>query len=120
MFAQGSLLAQMDLGDTDITVLFTATMRTEVTRIQVVNTTSNDSSFRLYHRVEDGDVDSSNALMYNQDVDGHSHYMHASPGAGSGIMMSPGDRLAVKAADADRLMINIYGITVDRTGQSNG
>ena len=110
MFAQGSLLAQVRPSASASTA-YTSTLRTEVTRIVVCNTTSNNATFSLYHDDDGTTYNQTTALYYDQTISGATSVSIASQAMGGGFMMARGASLGVKSGTDAALTFSIYGVT---------
>lgn len=109
--AQGSRLASVLPGDTADTLLFTATMDTEVTRLFVCNVSGGAATFDLYH-VEAGDIVSAeSALFFNQPVAIGETLQVFADAPNSGIQLKAGDELWGASSVGSALAFNLYGVT---------
>lgn len=112
--AQGELLAQLRPSVTTPVILFTATLRTEITLIIACIDSNGPSSttVSVYHDVGGLVFDDTNiivrqtrsALTQGSNVFQANH-------AGSGIHLAPGDSIGVAAGEADDVTFSLYGIT---------
>ena len=111
MLIQGSLLAQVQASASASTA-FTATLRTEITRITICNTTGNDRKFRLFHD-DSGSATYGvlNALRYDQTASAHRSVEIVALTPSSGYMLKRGGRLGIEADVGAALTYSIYGVT---------
>ncbi len=110
MFAKGSQLAQVRPSATASTV-YTATLRTEVTRIMVCNTTANNVGYDIYHDDDGTTYAQATALYYSQSISGNTTHAITFDGAGGGIFLARGGALGVKPSVDLAVTFSIYGIT---------
>ena len=110
MFAKGSQLSQIRPSASAATA-YTATLRTEVTRIMVCNTTANSVGFDVYHDDDGTTYAQGTALYYSQSVSGNATFAITFDGAGGGIFMQRGASLGVKPSVDLALTFSVYGIT---------
>lgn len=109
--AQGSRIASVLPGTTADTLLFTATMDTEVTRMYVANVSGGAALMDLYH-VADGDTLSvGEALYFNKSIAVGDTFVLFSDAPNSGIQLKAGDTLWGASSVASALAFNIYGAT---------
>jgi len=113
MFAQGSQLAQFRASASAATA-YTATLRTEVTRIVVCNTTTSDAVFDLYHDDDGSTYTVATALYYERTVSARTSFVISSEAIGSGIAVEQGGRLGFKGTPDNACTVSMYGVTEDR------
>lgn len=113
MFAQGSQLAQVR-GSASASTAYTATLRTEVTRIVVCNVTTSDATFDIYHDDDGSTYTVATALYYERTVSAKTSFVISSEAIGSGISIEQGGRLGVKTSTDLAVTFSIYGVTEDR------
>lgn len=102
-YARGGLLAQDEIAFADSAeTLFTATVPTEITRIQIV-TAAGDLD--IYHDDTGGTTADATTQIFDALND---HW--ASPGAGSGIFVNTGGKILVDA-NTGNVSVALYGIT---------
>ncbi len=82
-YAPSSLLAQVRPSNTTAATAFTASLRTEITRILVANTSASAATLRLFH------------------LDG------------AGITLLPSGTLGVRSGTGNALTFNVYGTVAD-------
>ena len=111
MFAVGSLLAQVRIPNTTPTVIFTATLATEITRIHMTNTSGNSVTVRVFHNDENGTFTEAQALYWERSIDSNNFFAITSPAAGSGIILTGGGSFAIRASVADAITVSVYGVT---------
>ena len=114
MFATGILLAQHRLADTDSTKVFTASMPTEITRMQIVNTSLGDTSISIYHnpKANAGNTPDNDNIVSLLNVGASETAEWAIPSAGAGLQLTDGDEIWVGASVASAVTVSIYGVTI--------
>lgn len=113
-FASGSLLAQVRPGVTTAVEAFAATLRTEVMRIVVCNTTGSAANFSLFHDDAGGSTfDQTTALHYVQSVPANSTIEIVADAIGGGIMLNIDGQIGVQSGTASALTYSIYGVTAN-------
>lgn len=96
---------------TSAAVIFTASQRTELTRIVVCNTTGTDATFKLFHDDDGTTVDESTALYYNVSVAANKSEVIVSPSIDGGITVSKDGTIGFATGTANALTITGYGKT---------
>lgn len=109
--AQGSRLASVRPTNTADTLLFTATLDTEVTLAFITNVTAGALAFRLHHVVEGGSVSLDNALYYDHAIAANDTFKEFVASANAGIQLKTGDALWVRSSSANGIAFNVYGVT---------
>ncbi len=109
--AQGSRLASVLPGTTADTLLFTATMDTEVTRLFVCNVSGGAAVMDLYHVDDGGIVAAACALFFNQSIAAGATLQVFADAPNSGIQLKAGDELWGNSSVASALAFNLYGVT---------
>ena len=110
MFNQGSQLAQIQPSASASTA-FTATLRTEVTRIMVCNVSGSGATFDIYHDDDGTTFDGTTALFWQANIPSNSTVEVLSETLGSGVMMARGGSIGVKASINQSLTFTLYGVT---------
>lgn len=108
--AQGSRLASVLPGTTADTLLFTATMDTEVTRIFVCNVSGGAAAADLYHVQAGATLSLADAIFFNKSVAAGDTLQVFADATNSGIQLKAGDELWC-AGPANALAFNVYGVT---------
>lgn len=97
ILASGSLLSQDEITTSATpTLVFTASMRTEVTLILMANYGSNAEDLRIYHDDSGGSTYDATTLIYAGNVSGN-ETLQLNFFPGSGIVLSEGGQIAVEA-----------------------
>ena len=110
-YAPGNLLGQARLSNTDAAVLYTAVVRTEITRLIVANVTSSAASFRLHHDQGGSTFDESNALIYDFEIAANGFFDSLqSYNTGNGITLVPTDTLGIRSGTGNALTFSVYGV----------
>lgn len=112
MFAKGSQLAQINPSASASTA-YTSTLRTELTRIVVCNTTVNTVGFSIYHDDDGTTYAAGTALYSDQSISGNTSFSIGFDGFGGGIHMARGASIGVKSSVDQALTFSIYGVTED-------
>lgn len=109
--AQGALLGQLRPADTAQNLLFTAKMRTEISRLLICNNTAAGVTFRVFHRNPPTVAGLDNALFYDKVIAANDTFVLDANSLGSGIQMESDDELVVVSGTAGALTFSAYGIT---------
>jgi len=112
MFSQGSQLAQIRVSASASTAV-TTTLRTEVTRIFVCNTSSSIATFSIYHDEDGTTYDETTALFFGATIEANTTVDIISDTLGAGIMMMRGASLGINSDTDNALTFSIYGVTED-------
>ena len=113
-YAPGNLLAQSRLSDINAATLYTATIKTEITRIIIANTTGSAATFRLFHDQGGSTYDESNALIYDFSIASGAFFDSLqSFNTGNGITLVPTDTLGIRSGTGNALTFNVYGVLSD-------
>tara|TARA_Y100001963_G_scaffold159771_1_gene265140 strand:- start:2831 stop:3187 length:357 start_codon:yes stop_codon:yes gene_type:complete len=113
-YASGSLIAQVRPGDTNNATAITATVRLEIGRIIIANTSSGAATFRLFHDVGGTTYDEANAIAWDVSIAvGAINDALQSFNTGNGITLMPTDSLGVRVSTGNALTFNIYGVLAD-------
>jgi len=113
-YAPGNLLAQSRLADTNAATLYTASIKTEITRIIIANTTGSAATFRLFHDQGGSTYDESNALIYDFSIASGAFFDSLqSFNTGNGITLVPTDTLGIRSGTGNALTFNVYGVLSD-------
>lgn len=108
--APGAQLAQIRPAVTTAVTALAPTLRTEVTSIQVCNTTAAVRTFRLYHDDDGGTFDEGTALYWNVTAPvGQTIEIRANALAG-GITCSRDGRIGVRSDLTSGLTFTLYGV----------
>lgn len=113
--ATGEQLAQRRDNDTTAHSAFTATLRTEVTRIVVCNTTGTAATASVFHDDDGAVFDQTTALRYAQSVPANTSIEILTGGPGGGITVKPSGQIGVQSGTANALTFTIYGATERRS-----
>lgn len=106
----GQLLAQ-GVGGLTATVVYTAPIDTEITRIVVANTTGAMATFRLFlDRSGSASFTAANALAWDFNVGANDRFVDVSD-PGSGYVVETGGRIAFRASAASTLTFSMFGFT---------
>ena len=109
--ASGSLLARQRITSTSATLLFTASMDTEVTHVRIVNNTGTAVDTYLYHDDAGSGTYDATTVIDRQTVAANGAYGLQAAHANCGIAIKSGGRIAVKADGAPDITVSLYGIT---------
>ena len=112
--AQGSRLAASvpSTAATD-TLLFTATLDTEVTRVFVCNLTGSARTFRFFHVDVGGTPATTNALFYDRALGANDTFILFADAPNSGIQLRTGDMIYARPSVANDIGFHLYGVTAD-------
>lgn len=113
--ASGARLFSSLPANTSDTLVFTATVPTELTRLVVCNVTAGAATYRLWH-VPEGTVGgpvAAHALRYDVSVAaaGFSELMIGGPNGA--VHLGEGDMIYVRSGTASALAFNGYGVSAD-------
>jgi hypothetical protein len=112
-FASGSQLAQSRPGGTTAVSVYTASIRTEISRIIVCNTTGTAAALSIYHDDDGSTFDATTALYEGVSLAANATMEIKSEGIGSGLMVSKDGQIGVKTGTASALTFTLYGTTAN-------
>lgn len=112
MFAKGSQLAQVRPSASASTA-FTSTLRTEITRIVVANTTTATVGFSVYHDDDGATYTQATALYYDVSLSGNQTLSISFDSLGGGLAMARGASLGVRSSVDLACTFTLYGVTED-------
>ncbi len=112
MFAKGSQLAQVRPSASASTA-FTSTLRTEVTRIVVCNTTGGAVTYSIYHDDDGTTYDQSTSRSYETSIAANTTVTYVADAAGAGFAMQRGASIGVKPSADLAITFTFYGVTED-------
>ena len=112
-YAPSSLLGQARPSDTNAATLYTATLKTEIGRIIIANTSGSAATFRLFHDQGGSTYDESNALAFDVSIAGGAINDAQSFQMGNGITLAVTDTLGIRSSVANALTFTIYGVVSD-------
>ena len=98
MYVPGEKIAQIQQAEGSANLAYSATQNVEINRLVICNLTSTHS-YAIYHSSGEG-FSRGNALFYYREILPNDTHVLDSEHVGSGIQLSPGDRLGV-ACSAD-------------------
>lgn len=110
IFAPGSLLAQILPTGTAATACYTATVRTEITRIDVCNVTSSAATYDLYHDDAAAGFAVGNALRYGKSVAANTGETPVDANPGAGLQVKAGGKIGVRSGTGSALAFSVYGV----------
>lgn len=113
MLASGSQLGQLRPGDTNNASIYTATLRTEITRVVICNTTGTAADARLFHDDDGSTFDQTTALLFDKAIPANDVVEVLAGSEGSGIHVAVGGQIGVRTATLDALTFTLYGVTED-------
>jgi hypothetical protein len=111
MQASGTLLAAARPPTGSDTLLFEASLDTEVTQIFFCNITGSAATFRLHHVVAGGSVAQENALFYDKSIAANDTFRLVAEVENCGIKLAEGDALWVRSPTGGSITYSAYGIT---------
>ena len=111
MYASASLLAQLQPSGTASTAAYTATLRTEITRVVVCNVTASAAVWDLYHDDAAAGLASGNALVYGKSLAANTYEVPVEARDGNGIVLSAGGKVGVRSGTGSAITFSIYGVT---------
>lgn len=118
MQASGARLAAARPLTGSDTLLFTASIDTEVTRLMLCNITTGAVLFRLHHVVAGGSVAQENALYYDKSLAANDTLAIVAEVENGGIKLAPGDALWVRSPTGGSITYTAYGITAHTSPRS--
>jgi len=107
----GSQLAQVRLASATASTVFTAVLRTELTRVQIVNVTAANETFRLYHDDDGTTYDESTALYWDEAISGNRALQVDIAIEDGGILIDRGGSIGFRPNTNNALTVTIYGVT---------
>lgn len=110
MFSQGSQLAQIRPSASASTA-FTSTLRTEITRIMVCNTSNAVATFDIYHDDDGTTYDQTTALFYGATIESNATVEILSETLGAGVILARGASIGVNTSVDQALTFSLYGVT---------
>lgn len=111
LLAPGSLINQTHLTSTsDTDAIVAAKLHIELTRVEICNVTGSAVTYRIYHDNTAAGYGIANALRYDVSLPANSAHSIVAE-IGSGIILSPGAKLGVKAGTANAVTFSFYGVT---------
>lgn len=111
MPASGSLLAQTRPSGTTAATAYTATARTEITRLVIANVSGSSATCRLFHDDDGTTYDQTTALLYDATIAGGESLVWGDNPDGAGIIVAPGGTIGVRTGTASAFTFTLYGIT---------
>lgn len=111
MNVAASQLFQTRPAGTSAAVIFTASQRTELTRIAVCNTTGTAATFRLFHDDDGTTVDQTTALYYDVSVAANATQVILAETIDGGITISKDGTIGFATGTGSALTITGYGKT---------
>ena len=113
-YAPSSLLGQSRPSDTNNTAIYVASLKTEICRIIIANTTGSSATFRLFHDQGGSTYDESNALAFDVTIAANSiNDNFQSFQMGNGITLAATDSFGIRSSVANALTFSIYGVVSD-------
>ena len=109
-YAPGFLLAQSRPSNTTAATLYTAGMKTEVTRIIIANTTGSAATFRLFHDDDGTTMDETTALIWDNSIATANYVDIQAYLDGAGITIAAGGSLGIRSGTGNALTFSAYGI----------
>lgn len=110
-FASGSLLAQSRPAGTSAASIFTASVRTEITRIVVCNSTGSAAAYSIFHDDDGSTFDETTALFYAVSLGANTSEIIDFGAAGGGIMVGKTGQIGFTSGTGNALTISMYGVT---------
>jgi len=112
-YAPSSLLAQVRPSNTTAVTAFTASLRTEITRILVANTSASAATLRLFHDDDGSTYDETTALVWDNSLAAGAYLDLQAYLDGAGITLLPSGTLGVRSGTGNALTFNVYGTVAD-------
>ena len=109
-YAPGFLLAQSRPSNTTAATLYTAGMKTEVTRIIIANTTGSAATFRLFHDDDATTMDETTALIWDNSIATANYVDIQAYLDGAGITIAAGGSIGIRSGTGNALTFSAYGI----------
>lgn len=111
MQASSTLLAQIRPANTSAATAFeTESIRAEITRIIICNTTGVAATFSLYHDDGGTSYSEATALFFSKSIPANDSYILDSQIVNQ-LSISPTGSIGVQSGTASALTFNLYGIT---------
>ena len=113
MATSGSLIAQTRPSNTTASTAYTATLKTSISRIIVVNTTGSAATFRLFHDDDGSPYDETTAVVWDNSIASGGYVdLQAYLDAGA-ITIAVSGTLGVRSGTGNALTFNVYGQVED-------
>lgn len=108
--APGSQIAQVRPAVTTAVTAWTPTLRTEITKITVCNTSGADRTFRLYHDDDGGTFSEATALYWDMTAPVGAPITIDAASVNAGITVSKNGRMGVRSDLTSGLTFTFYGV----------
>lgn len=118
MQASGARLAAARPLTGSDTLLFQASIDTEITHLLLCNITAGAVTFRVHHVASGGSVTQENALFYDKSLAANDTFRMIAEAENAGIKLAPGDALWVRSPTGGSITYTAYGITAHTSPRS--
>jgi len=112
-YAAGFLAGQLRPANTTAATLYTATLKSEVTRILIANTTGSAATFRLFHDDDGTTMDETTALVWDNSVASGAYVDLQAYLDGAGITIAAGGSLGCRSGTGNALTFSVYAVVLD-------
>lgn len=112
-YAAGFLAGQLRPANTTAATLYTATLKSEVTRILIANTTGSAATFRLFHDDDGTTMDETTALVWDNSIAAGAYVDLQAYLDGAGITIAAGGSLGCRSGTGNALTFSVYAVVLD-------
>jgi len=112
-YAAGFLAGQLRPANTTAATLYTATLKSEITRILIANTTGSAATFRLFHDDDGTTMDETTALVWDNSVASGAYVDLQAYLDGAGITIAAGGSLGCRSGTGNALTFSVYAVVLD-------
>ena len=112
-YAAGFLAGQFRPSNTTAATLYTATLKSEVTRILIANTTGSAATFRLFHDDDGTTMDETTALVWDNSIAAGAYVDLQAYLDGAGITIAAGGSLGCRSGTGNALTFSVYAVVLD-------
>ena len=112
-YAAGFLAGQLRPSNTTAAPLYTATLKSEVTRILIANTTGSAATFRLFHDDDGTTMDETTALVWDNSIAAGAYVDLQAYLDGAGITIAAGGSLGCRSGTGNALTFSVYAVVLD-------
>jgi len=112
-YAAGFLAGQLRPANTTAATLYTATLKSEITRILIANTTGSAATFRLFHDDDGTTMDETTALVWDNSIAAGAYVDLQAYLDGAGITIAAGGSLGCRSGTGNALTFSVYAVVLD-------
>jgi len=112
-YAAGFLAGQLRPSNTTAATLYTATLKSEVTRILIANTTGSAATFRLFHDDDGTTMDETTAIVWDNSIAAGAYVDLQAYLDQAAITISAGGSLGCRSGTGSALTFSAYAVVLD-------